>query len=373
MEMKKVLLLIDTLDSGGAERQMALLAREMSSVGVEVTLVIYYDRIHFEVDREKVNLIVLDTEKTTKLKRFLKIRSLIISESPSHVIAFKTTPCMYAELIRASGVSYKLISSERNVDLLPNTISFYLKTMLHSMAKYVVCNSESQSNILRMKAPWLKNKIQTITNGLDRESFPVITGKQYSPAGTLKIAVLARFSVQKNPKLLVAALDVVRNRFPNLDILVNWYGNRFFNEGEPTGDSVVYLEVVDEIERLNLKNIVLHDPVDDVSSVLMTHDSLCIVSDHEGYSNVAVEAISCGLPVIATDVGDNSNIVNEGVTGFVIPSRSKDGLVSAMLKLCELTADEKARMGEECKRIAVQRFSAEEMCMKYVNLLSGDV
>ena len=98
---------------------------------------------------------------------------------------------------------------------------------------------------------------------------------------------------------------------------------------------------------------------DDIPDILAASDILVSTSRFgEGFSNVVVEAMSCSLPVVATDVGDARRIV--GDAGLVILPGDEDGLVEA---LGGLTADteRRRRLGEAARNRAVANFGMDRM------------
>ncbi len=80
-----------------------------------------------------------------------------------------------------------------------------------------------------------------------------------------------------------------------------------------------------------------------------------------------LEACSCALPVVATTVGGNPEIVSEGQNGYLVPPRDAPALASAIL--AQWKAPEVARaMGESARRRVVECFSIERMVQNYVEL-----
>ncbi len=78
----------------------------------------------------------------------------------------------------------------------------------------------------------------------------------------------------------------------------------------------------------------------------------------EGVATTALEAMSCGVPVVSTDVGALSEVIEDGVTGLVVPALSPGALANASLRLIG-NANLRMCMGQESRRRAVQRFDVE--------------
>jgi hypothetical protein len=83
-------------------------------------------------------------------------------------------------------------------------------------------------------------------------------------------------------------------------------------------------------------------------------------------SNAIIEAMACGLPTIATAVGGNTELVEAGLTGFLVPPRAPDQIALAMVEL--LTRPELSRsMGRHARRRAVGQFSLPGMIAGYAS------
>lgn len=106
---------------------------------------------------------------------------------------------------------------------------------------------------------------------------------------------------------------------------------------------------------------------DDVADILRDLDVFVLSSLAEGISNTILEAMASGLPVIATDVGGNRELVEEGVTGRLVP-RSDIVALSQAIGFYLSHPEERTRHGEEGRRVVDARFSLGAMVTAYVNL-----
>ena len=96
----------------------------------------------------------------------------------------------------------------------------------------------------------------------------------------------------------------------------------------------------------------------DVADLCRASDVACLSSVHEGFSNVVLECLASGLPFVATDVGGNREAIQEGLSGYLVPSGDAAGIARRLIEL--LTDDAlRARMAEGA-RARSRRFSLEE-------------
>ena len=106
--------------------------------------------------------------------------------------------------------------------------------------------------------------------------------------------------------------------------------------------------------------VVFHGEESDMAKLLPLLDTFILASSTEGSSNAILEAMACGLPTIATSVGGNTELVEAGLTGFLVPPGAPDQLALAMCEL--LTRPELAQsMGQHARKRAVTQFSLPGM------------
>ncbi|MGH9604923.1 MAG: glycosyltransferase [Terracidiphilus sp.] len=97
--------------------------------------------------------------------------------------------------------------------------------------------------------------------------------------------------------------------------------------------------------------------VPDVQRWMQAADAFVLSSRWEGLPMALIEAACCGLPAVCTDVGGVREIVLDGRTGFITPAGDRAALGAAMRQLMETPPEERREMGEQARRIAIERFS----------------
>ena len=96
-----------------------------------------------------------------------------------------------------------------------------------------------------------------------------------------------------------------------------------------------------------------------------TADAYAMSSALEGMPMVLLEAGACGLPIVATDVGENREVVLDGETGFLVSPKDPDVLAQAMLRLMELPREEGQRMGKAVRRHIEVNFSLDRIVYRW--------
>ena len=105
----------------------------------------------------------------------------------------------------------------------------------------------------------------------------------------------------------------------------------------------------------------------DVPEVMQSLDCFVLPSLAEGISNTILEAMACGLPVLATAVGGNAELVAAGCTGILVPSDAPEVMAQALLRLWQQPAQAQ-RMGEAGRAEVERRFSLQAMVSAYQGL-----
>jgi sugar transferase (PEP-CTERM/EpsH1 system associated) len=136
------------------------------------------------------------------------------------------------------------------------------------------------------------------------------------------------------------------------------------------GDGVLRGDIEAILRAAGVRNLAwLAGERDDIPRVLQGLDCFVLPSLAEGVSNTLLEAMATALPVIATRVGANEELIDDGVSGHLVAAADSDALAGGLLRL--LGNDEEASAIGTAARIRVeQRFSLERMIERYHNFYS---
>ena len=219
--MKKIICLIASLGSGGAERQLTGLAVLLKQQGYDVEVWTYYPNDFYLPTLKDGNVKYrYIPEAQRKSKRLSVLRKELKKANPDTVIAYLDTACMVACIIKALGAKFKLIVSERNTTQHLSRRE-RLKFFLYRFANYIVPNSHTQSDLIKRNFPFLAHKVKCITNFVDTGVFvPAKTKIERTPK---RILTVARIMPQKNVINYIKAIKKVVDKGGVLR--VDWYGN----------------------------------------------------------------------------------------------------------------------------------------------------
>ena len=122
------------------------------------------------------------------------------------------------------------------------------------------------------------------------------------------------------------------------------------------------------IDKLDIrKNILITGYRSDVAEIMNCADALVLCSETENAPLTILEGMSCGLPVIATNVGGIPEQVQDGVNGFLVPVKHPEEIAEAALKL---NADKKllGRMGKNARKTVLERYTKDKVIKQYLEV-----
>ena len=368
----KVVLFIDSLTSGGAQRQLVCLAKLLSARGDDVVVLTYYPINFFRDELLNFGGIQVNCLEawSGQFGRLWAVRRFLSEQRPECVVAFLYIPCFLAEFCRLlPGSRFRLIVSERNTDIHRPTINGWIRLGMHLLSHAVVPNSYAQASFLKRYAPWLRHKVSVISNCLDLDAFrpkPLEAESAYSEP-TLELVIVGRYEAQKNGLQLIEGLaEYCRIRGELPAVRIRWYGN------DPNPSSGLYDSMKVRIAELGLDGqFLLNTAVSDVVPLYHSADALCIASLYEGCANVVCEALACGLPVIATRAGDNERMVEDGVTGILIEGFDEAGIANGLVRFARLSPEQRADLRRGARTRAEKLLSQEHFVERWQKVLAS--
>jgi glycosyltransferase involved in cell wall biosynthesis len=218
--------------------------------------------------------------------------------------------------------------------------------LLWRQAAFVVSNSQGLSTLARHWAPDIV--VKTIPNGVDAKKFQV--SKKHRKNGRVRMVFVGRLTHQKGIDIFLRALHRLDGGVPV--------------EAELVGDGGARLDLQNLVKQLGLENRVHFEgwsSREDVLAYYQGADIFVMPSRDEGMPNALLEAMACGLPVIATRVSGNEELVQDGVTGLLVPPDDPCALGKALERLVK-NEDLRRMMGKagrgSAERIYTWRLTA---------------
>lgn len=356
--LNRILLITENLGSGGAERQICGLAALLTKAGYPCRLITYVENQFYEpylrqngVDYQFV------PELWNKKTRIFKAAKYVRQYKADVVISFlpsvNKTMCLAKLLSKA-----KLIVSERNNNTCI-TRGDKVQFNLYRLADAIVPNSNSQGEFIRKNFPFLAYKVHPIINFVDVNRFTPAE----SPAknDVLKIVTVARYTEQKNVLTYMKAIRLVKDM--GLNVHFDWFGNKKHHPAYYSEIEKLYLQ-------LDISDyLTLHEPNQSIEVEYRKADIFCLPSLYEGYPNVVAEAMSCGLPILCSNVYENPYIVEDGVNGFLFNPEGPEDIANAIKKMMNLTQTERHEMGIRNRKLCLERNTEDAFLKSYIKLI----
>lgn len=355
--MKRIICLIESLGSGGAERQLTYLASQLKEKGYEVEVWTYYPNDFYAHILYSAGVKWrFISEAQSKLKRIFVLKRQLSTANPDTVIAYLDTCTSVACIIKALGAKFRLIVSERNTTQ-KLTLRERVKFFLYRWADCVVPNSYTQTKFISDHYPSLCGKVHTITNFVDTDKFCPPVDRVSNEK--LRILTVARVVPQKNVLRLLEAVKLLKDS--GYDFKYDWYGN-------PTDDE--YYQLCKEaISMYGIEDVFeFHKQSKNIVSEYQRSDAFCLPSLYEGFPNVICEAMSCGIPVVCSDVCDNRKIVEHGINGYLFSPFSLEEIVTSLSLLFQSDTDY-GMFSMNSRAIALNKFDKSTFILSYCNLI----
>lgn len=330
-----------TLGSGGAEKVISLLLKELIH-DYNVTLVLFYNHIHFPIPKQ-VKVHCLSKESANR-PFYLKFKDLISftktyqaflkAENISTSVSFLAFPNIVNGIIANRNKNIKTIISERGFpsDNTTSKLSLYISKIFYPIyynkcdklfSNSVYINQDLKDNF-KVNIP-----MEVIYNPIELPENTIIPDSLNKTIDCLKVITAGTLNKRKNHIMIIRALKNTENQY-KLSIL---------------GDGPLKAYLTEEIKTLQLeKQVILEGKVKQVNQYLLNNHCFVLSSFTEGFPNALLEAMAMGLPCISTNclsgplelLNDNHPIsisngsFYKGKYGLLINNNDHDGLYKAL-------------------------------------------
>ena len=207
----------------------------------------------------------------------------------------------------------------------------FFKRVLYSVIENIMLNITSKCFCVSeydrcLSKKWFlrdSHKIITVHNGIGDDGLQRDAIVRMLDNGSiLRLIMVGRFSKPKDHMLLIKSVYDINKKYPGQVHL------------SLVGDGDLFAVANQYVVANNLGDfIVLLGESTCVDSLLTQSDVFCLISNYEGLPISIIEAMRAGLPVIASDVGGNNELVVDGVNGYLVSRGDRKGLVQAIEKL----------------------------------------
>jgi glycosyltransferase involved in cell wall biosynthesis len=356
----RLLLVISNLSYAGSQRQLLTLATHLdkSKIAVEVCTLSTFGELEPEFLRLGIPLWRVTKKHKWDPGIFFRFADLCRRRCIQVVYSYLDFDNLVARLGGKLAKVPAIITSERNAYYSLPLVKDFLDRLTAGLSDMVVVNSLVGKEFLIRNRKINANRIKVIRNGLDPHRFNIdhkIEDFRYLhsiPHDAFLIGMAAERRPQKNFDLFFRVAETITEKYPR-----TW----FVQVGGSAPTYHGYAAWV-EHQHDNLtcsQRTILAGRCYDMEAFYHAIDILIMTSDYEGFSNVVMEAMALGLPMVVTDVGDNRDLIHDQ-GGFVCPIGDEQAMVSGISRLIE-NPDLRSCMGQYNRKRASELFLVQRM------------
>jgi glycosyltransferase involved in cell wall biosynthesis len=370
-----ILFAIGSLGLGGAEKQMALLINQLDQLNFNCHLFALEAfgplRNHLRHTAVEIHNGGYFSEKSTASKIYLIIRAqirlcrVIRKIDPDIIHAYLPLTNFMGSLAgRISNVPL-IITSKRALGTHQDRNWGWRIFDMASFrfSHYVTVNSKAVSEDTIARDMGKASKIQLIYNGLELDNF---TSKNLK-----KIKIRETLQLDLDKKIIITVANLIPYKghielFKAASLVTRQFSDSLFLlVGEDRGIQKNLQKLTHELGIVD--NIIFMGQRNDVSNLMAASDVSVLASHEEGFSNVVLESMAAGLPVVATRVGGNPEAIIDGETGWLVTPGKPEELAMKIIDLLE-DPEKAEKWGEAGRSRVKQNFSHEKMVAEFVKL-----
>ncbi len=360
---------VENLERGGLERVVIDLVLAQREAGIQCCVVCLFQpgTLAAELTSQGVEVVPCGKRRGADVRALLRVRAALRRQPPDVLHTHNVTAHYYA-VAAALGLGFRQVVNTRHgmggFDPATRGERLYRCTMRATHS--VVAVSSALQGVFERGGVRPRSALLAIPNGLQVERF------QPGDADS-RAQLAAELGVEPGTRLLgtVGRLHPVKNQASLV---------RAFARLPPGAGPSALVMVGDGPMRDELAAVARHEGVagrvhflgdrDDVGRLLRGLDLFVLPSLTEGYSIALLEACATGLPIVATQVGGNAEIVHHGINGLLVPSGDVDALASA---LSGLLADDRSRraLGDAGRQWILDHGSMSAMARRYAQVYGG--
>ncbi|UXI66337.1 glycosyltransferase [Tahibacter amnicola] len=356
MRAERILVVTDEMEVGGSQRQIVHLLQGVKASGRDVSL-LYFRKPSFLLDRIQaagVSVQRIDKRGRVDLAFVLRLVRFLRRGRFDVVHCFSITAEMWVRLaLYAVPRTTRLVSSVRGMSKDSADWHWRAKRWIVDGSAAVIANSLLAAEWVAERAGVAVRRFSIVNNGIEvpaergeslRETTRVALGV---PDGRLLVLFVGRLVALKNISLLLRAMAlIVPTERPCLRL---------------AGDGPERARIEQEIAERGLQDAVhLLGERDDVPALMSAADVFVLSSREEGLSNVILEAMGSGLPVVATAVGGTPELIEDGVCGHLVPDDDAAALAAALERLA-VDHVSRQRLGRAARQRVTEQFSIDAM------------
>jgi len=349
----RVLFVLSSFDGGGAERSLLELIRRLDRSCVQAMICVVHSNgtLRSAYVALEVPIIELGAGPGLAQLRAATLLRALVRFRPHVVHGRMLLPNLWARLGALTGA--KVVCEERGLALERPALFDLLNQVTLGLCHVVVANSQAVAEQVRVRDRVAVPKLRVIVGGVDVQRFRPDPHPAASPE--FDLITVARLETYKGIYDLVAAMGLVTAQRPGTRLLV-------------VGGGSQQAKVQEALRRENLAGAVELAGWRGRTEEDLRRGRLFVLASHEeGLPNAVLEAMACGLPVVATGVGGTVEVVSPGETGALVAPRAPELLADAILSYLD-HPERMAAHGAAGRHRVIEHFDFSRTVFEYQRL-----
>jgi glycosyltransferase involved in cell wall biosynthesis len=358
----KILFVIDSLGSGGGQKQLVELVNNLNS-SFDITIFLYNPKSDFFL--KKINSKIKIHKVQNRVQKgfsFKVLRDLkFFMDKSDIVISFMLTANIYVAITSLISGKSKRICVERSVSYnSENKLIRFFANLACLRSHLTICNTYTQANYIRTHFGMTK-KVLTIWNGITEYDY---THRTFNTTKKLIFVVIARVAYPKNGLRLLQALNIFYERNKFMPSII-WAGRDDISSKLSLLMKQQMISFLNDHPHLKDKFSFVGEQKE-INSLYSLADALILPSIYEGLPNAMCEAMMHGCPVIMSKISDNKKIlgINEK-RGFLCDPFSPLDICMAMERRINISEYALKKMIYNARIFAINYLSISKMVNKY--------
>lgn len=369
-----ILHVISSAEIGGGERHLYDLIKFSNKRFMHTTILPYNGPFKELLNKAGYEFLIIDMQKKFSLRSFLQLKKIIKNTSFDVVHShgyranfYVRIACMYSNQKNITTTHVSLYDYLDTPKLKKWIYIFLEKLLAYKTNKFICISKAMQADTIKLGVD--KNKLVLIPNGIDLERFKLQKGNQKKQALCLNgsgpiIGTVGRMVTEKGQVYLIETLKNLKRDWHDIKCLFVGDGPRL----ELLKQRAVTFGISD--------CCVFTGAVTDIEEIYPLLDIFILPSLREPFGLVLLEAMACGVPIIATDTGGPSDFIRDNINGCLVPAMNSDVLsnkIDFLLKNSQIAAKIGKKGRDTVKKFYDVRNTVKKIERTYLDLINGSV
>jgi glycosyltransferase involved in cell wall biosynthesis len=361
VEKIRILYIFAGAGVGGGERYLLLLADKLDKNKYEVLFVsTAKEKFLEEARRRSLEVLIVNMDSKFNFIAFWQIRDFIRKKKITIVHTHGAGASFYGRVAAKWAAVPILVTTVHNslydypISRPKRGIYVFIDRLTARLCDKIICVSDAIKDDLIKKSKLPQEKVLTIHNGIDIESFNKNIDASYLEREfnvkphDRKIGIVGRLTHQKGHVYFLKAAAELTKAFPDIKCFI-------------VGDGDLKDELMRTAQRLAVSpHCIFTGDRTDIPELLSFFDVFVLSSISEGFPMVLLEAMSAGCPVVASAVGGVPELIQDGIDGILVPAQSHEALSEAITDLLN-DKNKRENIRFAARKTVEEKFNADMM------------